>query len=320
MLGDALRGCSVQREFVSIQYLRGIAAVAIAFKHASHPGGSLEVMLNGGVDLFFIISGFVMVASTQGRDMSPGEFAWKRCRRILPMWWLTLVFVTAIGLASDGPFLPSLFLIPSSIASGVGSISWGVGWTLVFEAVFYAYFALGLALKSERFIFMALPAAAFAGLLLGRPDDPLLNNVVHPLLLEFVMGAAVAKLILSGYRPPLALIPLALALFAWGAQFGGSGDIRWLTLGLPLAVVVAAIAPARMPEIPLLRLAGDASYSIYLLHYVPIKLAGMFIPEDSFWPITAAAGIGAGIAAFLWVERPIQRILAKSAKRRLATQ
>jgi peptidoglycan/LPS O-acetylase OafA/YrhL len=84
--------------------------------------------------------------------------------------------------------------------------------------------------------------------------------------------------------------------------------------------VVAAIAPARMPEIPLLRLAGDASYSIYLLHYVPIKLAGMFIPEDSFWPITAAAGIGAGIAAFLWVERPIQRILAKSAKRRLATQ
>lgn len=301
--------------FVAIQYLRGIAAVAVVFKHASHPSGPLHNVLDAGVDLFFLVSGFVMVASTQGKTVGAREFIEKRCRRVLPMWWLTLGAVAILGLGVGGwpAFLLSFPLVPfqTHAGLGVGSVFWGVGWTLVFEAVFYAYFAAGLAVKADRFVFIVIPAMVLLGVLFGRSDHPLLNNAMHPLLLEFVMGAMVAKVILSGVTPSRFWMPLGLILFLLGCMIGADYEIRALTLGLPLALVVAGLASRPVPESASLRLIGDASYSIYLLHYIPIFLAWQYIPKDSYWALTAAAGIALGIVAFILVERPIMNAMRR---------
>ena len=294
-------------QFIAIQYLRGVAAVAIVFKHAAHPGGALQVLLDAGVDLFFVISGFVMVASTHGRPVTPGMFIWKRCRRVLPMWWLTLCLVALLGLGSSGivAWLLSVPLIPHRILSGVGAVYWGVGWTLAFEAVFYAYFAIGLAARRPQIALAAIVAMVAMATVVGRPANPVLNEVMHPLLLEFVMGSLIAYYILTGRKPPLALAPLGVMLLAIGATFGHNNDLRPLTLGLPCALVVTGLAATKLPEAKSLKLAGDASYSIYLLHYVPILLAWQFVPENSWWPLTAAAGIGLGILAYRYAEKPL---------------
>jgi exopolysaccharide production protein ExoZ len=290
-----------------IHYLRGVAATAVILKHASHPGGALERALDAGVDLFFVISGFVMVVSTYGKDISPSEFIRRRCERVLPMWWVTLAIVLVLGLGSGdwSAWVLSLLLIPTTINSGVGSVYWGVGWTLVFEVVFYAFFAAGLAFRSTWFVFAVLPTMVAVGLAVGRSDVAVLNDAMHPLLLEFVTGALVARLMLAGKRPPLLYAGLGVALLMVGAQVGGGTDIRPLTLGLPMALVVASLAAADLPKVRFLTLLGDASYSMYLLHYIPILLVWSIVPQDSYWAVTFALALGVGISGHIFVERPL---------------
>ena len=308
-----------------VQYLRGIAATAIVIKHASYPGGTLQVMLDAGVDLFFVISGFVMVISTYDRDITAGEFVRKRIRRILPMWWLTLCIVLLLGIGEGalGPVgaLLAFFLIPMSNMDVHGNarpnVEWGVGWTLVFEAFFYTLFATGLALKSRRFVYIAIVVLVGAGRFFGRSDNAVLNVISHPLLLEFLLGATIARMTLSGIRPMIWWAPLGLFLLALGASFGLHDNTRALLLGLPAAMILAALAARQLPDIRSLRLLGDASYSIYLVHFVPLLLAWQFIPKASYWPFTVAAALASGIAAYLYLEKPILEALRRPGLRSL---
>ena len=314
--GGAMDNCLGVSRYIplmyqGIHYLRGVAAAAVILKHASHPGGPWERALDAGVDLFFVISGFVMVVSTYGKDIGPLDFVRRRCERVLPMWWITLAIVALLGLGTGdwSAWVLSLALIPTVINSGVGSVYWGVGWTLVFEMIFYAFFAIGLAWRSTGFVFIVLPAMVAVGFAAGRSDVPLLNDTMHPLLLEFIMGALVARLVLAGARPSLLYAGLGVALLAIGAQFAGGTEVRPLTLGLPMALVVAGLAAAELPKIRFLALLGDSSYSMYLLHYIPILLAWSIIPRDSYWAVTFALAIGVGIAGHIFMERPLMALL-----------
>jgi exopolysaccharide production protein ExoZ len=311
--------------YLGVQYLRGIAASAIVLKHASYPGGTLQVMLDAGVDLFFVISGFVMVVSTHNREMTPGEFIDKRARRILPMWWLTLCVVLLLGIGQGdlGPLGSALafVLIPISSLDVHGNlrpnVEWGVGWTLVFEALFYAIFAVGLARKSRRLIFIVIPGLVAAGLIFGRGDNPVLNVMLHPLLLEFLMGVALARMSLAGIRPTIWWAPVGLLLLAVGASFGLNDDTRALALGVPAAMILAAFASRPLPEIKSLRLLGDATYSIYLVHFATLILAWQIIPKASYWPLTATAAVATGILAYLYVERPMLEAMRRISLRPL---
>src|SRR5262245_49156587 len=100
-------------EYVGIQYLRGIAATMVVLYHLRVPlerlgyGGAWPEWLASGVDIFFVVSGFIMWVTTFRAAPSPGTFYYKRIVRIVPLYWLlTSVIVMA------------LLIVPSSVSSG----------------------------------------------------------------------------------------------------------------------------------------------------------------------------------------------------------
>ena len=303
--------CHTPKVYRSIQYLRAVAAIAVVAKHAFHPPH--ERVLGYGVDLFFVISGFVMVASTPGRATTWSGFLTRRAQRILPMWWLTLAIVFVFGLQrpGSGPYdlLLSFALIPSIVADGFGGLVWGVGWTLAFEMLFYLSFALLLAIGRLAWLPVMLAAFVVYGLVFGRPAVPLLNDLTHPIILEFIFGFAIAKFTLAGGRWPVWLVPLGTVLFVALSWHWGTGELRPLIAGLPLAMVVAGSVGlevrGRLPESRALEFLGDASYSIYLLHYAVIILLLGLVPG----PLLFIGGIGMGALAYWLVERPLLKLL-----------
>ncbi|TXC73922.1 acyltransferase [Sphingorhabdus soli] len=291
--------------YKSVQYLRGLAATAVVFKHAAHP--PYEHVLGYGVDLFFVISGFVMVVSTSGRDIGVAKFLTKRAKRVLPIWWVALFVVWLAGVGRGDPldWLSSALLIPYDLETGYGIVSWGVGWTLVFEAIFYLLFGLTLWLRRPVLLPILLLALVAYGFVIGRPAIPVLNDATHPLLLEFLFGVAIGSWVVAGRTLPTWLAPTGLLLFIFCVFLPDSGEVRPFSAGLPLAMTMAGMIAYeqknRIADVRVLHFVGDASYSIYLFHYVPILLLAGRLP----WPALAIAGLGAGVIAYLCVERPL---------------
>src|SRR5689334_15104148 len=196
------------RKLRSIQVLRAVAACAVvalhAYPEAHAPPGNAGYGA-AGVDLFFVISGFIMAHVAQER--SPGQFLRDRLWRIYPLWWIAV--------------LPWLFMVPRGPTFIVSSLSlWPiyaggyyvpvlkVGWTLSFELMFYAGMTVAIATRA------AIPLAVYGLCLLGAltTANPLLHFIGNPMALEFLMGVVIARL---PRRAALAaLVPVGLALFA----------------------------------------------------------------------------------------------------------
>ena len=288
----------------SIQVLRGIAALAVVVLHAV-PDVHAPVGNAGygafGVDLFFVISGFIMANIAVGRTAR--QFIGDRLWRIYPLWWIAV--------------LPWLFMVPRGPTFIVSSLTlWPiypggyyvpvlkVGWTLSFELLFYGAMTLAIAGRAW------LPLIAYAMLLVGAltTASPLLHFVGSPMALEFLIGVVLAKL---PRRPALALL-IPAAIFALAFTSSGLGDVeaslspgwalkRAIEWGLPAALIVwgalslESLFEHRAFDVPVT--IGDASYSIYLFH--PLAAYGL-----SFgWPVRLALAIGTGIAVHLLVER-----------------
>ena len=283
--------------YLSIQYLRALAAIMVVFGHAAQP--SFRSMLFAGVDLFFVISGFVMVMS--GAHRKPLDFLWKRAARVMPMWWFVLCVAFALGIVIDDAFLASAFLIPTFFMNGyIAGVSWEVGWTLVLEAVFYLYFALALQARRAWLVFAIIPAAMLLNPLASH--SPILHALTHPMLTEFLFGAAIAYGIRGGRRLSPWLVLVGIVLYLAGRDLGAP---RALATGIPAALIFAGLVQLRPPQWRLPHFLGDASYSIYLFHYVALYVAWRVIEPTSWWFATALAGISLGCAAHLLVERHI---------------
>jgi exopolysaccharide production protein ExoZ len=296
------------RKLRSIQVLRAIAACAVVVLHAV-PDVHEPIANAGygaaGVDLFFVISGFIMANVAQGR--SSGEFLRDRLWRIYPLWWIAV--------------LPWLFMVPRGPTFIASSLSlWPVytggyyvpvlkvGWTLSFELLFYAGMAMAIATRR------AAPLLLYGLLLVGAlaSSSTLLHFAGSPMALEFLMGVAVANL---PRRAALGLlIPIGIALLALtspetgdvestlAAQWALTRAIEW---GCPAALIVwgaLSLEPffeKRLFDVPVA--IGDASYSTYLFH--PLVAFGL----DFAWPVRLAAAIATGWAMHVLVER---RLLA----------
>ena len=291
----------------NIQALRGVAALMVVFQHlrdyvqAQHPGYVTTLIGSAGVDIFFVISGFVMMVTAGHGELAPGEFLKRRLVRIVPLYWLfTLLMLLLLigGLKPAGVsawswsnVAASFLFFPQVRADGWLGPILPVGWTLNYEMFFYVVFAAGLAFARGRAL-LALLAGAFtllvvAGLaargLGAAPLSYALFVYSDPILLEFVAGCAL------GYafaRRPRAASPgdarrllwLGAGLIAAGVvSFWpgavtelGQGPWRALAFGLPAFLVVAGAvtlerAGARVTS-RWVMLAGGASYAMYLCH------------------------------------------------------
>ncbi len=314
-----------------VQYLRAIAALGVVAFHAAERAGGHFVIGAAGVDIFFVVSGFIMWVIAEVRHPSPAAFLRDRVERIAPAYWFATCVMVAGGLAGLFPNMRltalhvfgSLAFLPHRSPSD-GQI-WPVlvqGWTLNYEMFFYALFALVLALAADRRLLVL--ACLFAGLvtigLVFQPQGALLKTYTSPLLLEFLMGCCIGRLWLEGRMPPAvaagALVFAAVAGFAIvGITYAGfNAFVLGPLAGAVLIGVLALEKHGLMPRWAMAGYLGDASYSIYLWHTMAIsvvaKLGGLLSWSPALvFGVAVICGTAVGLAAYEFLEKPIAGFL-----------
>ncbi len=317
---------------IGVQYLRAIAASLVVIQHITHfvPGGKWHMVGGGfGVDLFFLISGFVIWVS--GAHMAPGEFALRRIARIVPLYWAATLIAAFFQLRNGflpyfwpeaGDFIRSLLFIPyeNPIRNADISPVLGVGWTLNLEMYFYALFTLGLVVARAHVLAFVVGVLCFVPTVAAvtNAGDPLLPFYAQSITLEFAAGMLVGwaysgrKFQAAGWIAPAVMLALAAALLVYGPRSG----VRALDFGMPAALILQAVIA--LEPVFLRRpwrlgvLMGDASYALYLTHALILPFFGPIVgkgllPRNGFVtrPLAFLACIALAIAVHRWYERPV---------------
>jgi len=326
---------------VSIQVLRGLAVSLVVIHHAitflndKYAVNLVEFDLGAiGVDIFFVISGFVMFWTTRshvGSWPDTLQFWKKRVIRIIPLYWAMTVSLAGALLFSPSLFksmelngawlLKSLFFIPYLNEWGRPHPMIDPGWTLNYEMFFYLVFG-GCLCSGRRHATMIclllLALSVLAGLWLA-PASAVLATYTNPLLLEFCAGLLCGALYqrFGIYRPVIGLVILIMIgcwLAIGQADFPGS-DLRRAALwgGASVLIVLSFLSLESLVHdaryLSLSKLIGDASYSIYLGHTIFFlafgKLADLMHVKlfTPVWIVVGAVFVGVGTYRFL--ERPL---------------
>jgi exopolysaccharide production protein ExoZ len=340
-----------------VHLLRAAAALAVMIAHAHQFALLIGIgdyvpdfpIGAAGVDLFFVISGFVMVVASAdlfGRRGAPPYFFLRRLARIVPLYWLLtgiFVFILFAGghhsssWLSASEVVTSLLFIPHSLPSGVVVPVYGLGWTLNYEMMFYVTFSAVLFSRPRIAIPMLSLAMLWLAYIVPRYSFGVpISFWASPIIVEFVFGMIIGLARLEGYRMPNWLaLGLVVAALCW---FAASATTFWLAFnrefcwGLPAAAMVAGGGLCRTDMLSRnwlarsLILVGDASYALYLVHpfaaLAPYKAFGWLLLPSSVPYLYAAAlyasSIASAVVLHLTVERPTTRFLQRRVLARLA--
>ena len=340
----------------NLQYLRLAAALMVVMNHSmslvmrvgrDDIGQSFEVGA-AGVDLFFAISGFIMVYITTSRRISPVAFFYERIVRVAPPYWLvTTLMVVLIGFIPhifENPpvtglhLLASLFFVPWSEASFAASTPLYVpGWTLNHEMMFYLLFAFALWFAAQHRVLIVasiLCVLVLVGLIV-QPTEMIAQFYTHPIILEFVLGMLVGQLVLIEAVPGVAVsalimicgaVLLAVSTSIWTIwRFSPERVLIW---GIPSAMIVAGglflERHGWTRRIGPLVLLGNASYAIYLTHYFVVgavgKVWGIFHLSKTLSDLalfTACTGLSllVGLGFHLVIEQPMLSFLKRDSRK-----
>jgi exopolysaccharide production protein ExoZ len=316
-----------------VQVLRAIAATLVLVGHTtseiarsavlSGAPSMSEVRLPGGfgVDLFFVISGFIMTVSSKGlfaARHSTRTFLLRRAIRLVPLYWLvTLAYALVLLVAPHGysgslerGIVTSLLFVPYA-TSGVDSSGnvyplYSPGWTLNYEVFFYVIFGIFIALSRTRAA-LAVCLTLIALVLFGQALSPAPTAPrfwTEPIILEFGCGVLIGTWWLGERKAlgwPLCLMAVACAASylyidpeALTASFRGTSTPddfrRLLGWGIPAATLLCAVVSLekirrfRGRTVSWLAFLGDCSYSLYLVH--PFVL----LPLTKIWKVYQLGG------------------------------
>jgi exopolysaccharide production protein ExoZ len=334
--------------FVSLQALRGLAALGVVLFHLLPfetkylPGGSIVPAGfsagRAGVDLFFVLSGFLAVWTTRGPAGAGAaqRFLLRRVTRIYPTYWFYCVPLVLAAIAAPAGQRPdvvaSLALIPN-----VAPPLLLVAWTLEFEIYFYLVFALLVCARlSPRERVLALVAwgavvAVAHWILAPTRMQALLDAVLSPLVFEFLAGCAAAYLCAAGI--PRARTAVAGVLgcavlvvgLIWSETLFALPWLRVAVFGTGAALLLIgcfgadAVIRRTLPGV-IVRI-GDASYSLYLSHLFTIGVVGhglSRLPASGLLATSAFHALALCIAvlaallvaelSYRWIEIPLLRL------------
>ncbi|MFT4053516.1 MAG: acyltransferase [Novosphingobium sp.] len=350
----------------NIQHLRAIAALTVVFSHliasahviarSGHTSFAIPPIFGTfGVDVFFVISGFIMYYTTATHFGEPGatvQFLRRRLIRIVPIYWLLTLLQAAVLFASrmdqadkqipPTQLIKSFFFIPYLSESGKYRPILGVGWTLNFEMLFYVVFALTLLFPRRigvALLFLTFASAISIGQLI-RPSGAL-GAWTMPVSMEFLAGVllAAAYIHIPGWvgriRIPATVGAIAIVLFQhfYVAPTAYLHDeLLWRPQhwGLAVLLVLFALAASRPSEHSLtsrvLERIGDSSYSLYLTHTIWIgvftaTLAKLhldrLINPYVFFFATAGLAVVIGWLFHVVVEERLTQVLSRRGGKRL---
>ncbi len=311
-------GRSAIGQIQSIQAFRAIAALFVVGFHSTvlwHEkfDGSVVPWENGnaGVDLFFVISGFIMVLSSRrmrGRSDGWRRFVVLRLVRIAPMYWLAtaaklaaIAAVPALALHTRPTAwntVASFLFVPSRDATGLIRPVLDVGWTLSFEMLFYLAFASALFFMAEPLLVAGPIMLALAGVSLARTGDwPAVTSLASPILLEFVFGMLIGGLFMRGWlkRPssPWMIAISVAGLLCLGLMPASGIWGRVAIWGIAAATTLAAGVLADRwldPFLPAIVVRiGEASYSLYLTHGFVLPVVGLLLARTGL--VGSALGV-----------------------------
>jgi peptidoglycan/LPS O-acetylase OafA/YrhL len=314
---------------LNLQILRAFAALNVVLFHTIGTATSYGYETNffsylegwgaNGVDIFFVISGFVMLYTQLDNKRTVKDFLILRAIRIIPIYWLITFTIIIFYIVSPSVFrdlvittewaLSSLGFMSNAIVGKSPIVD--VGWTLELEMLFYIVFGLSLWFRS----WMIKLSATFIALIV-------ISFVVSNLLLEFLAGLLIAilfkcygfnrfskeSLILGGLLLSLSISEEVTALF----------ESRVILWGLPSMFIVYGAVAAPQINSKLGKLLGDASYSIYLIQLVTISLfykligvLGIELNNDFLALVCLIATAIVGTVMHLFIEKPMTHLLRK---------
>ena len=295
-----------------------------------------------GVDVFFVLSGFIVTRSAL-TPSGGGEFLRRRWERVAPAYWISSAPWMVVALIEGKAIWPALFTTLTFWPAGVSGWIWpfnGVGWTLSFEMLFYLAVAAVVG-TGRRGLVVAAMLLAGCWYLQHLRVAPVFNFLGSPLIAEFLAGVTIAVW-WRNLRPLAGAAALALgaaAIVLWtvlGCGWvhdaptivaGGLGWFRVLMFGLPAAALVWGalqhedLFGGRWAR-PFVKL-GDASYSLYLTHSAVLEAVAWCSTALHIAPLTAA-GLGLALSvpvallAYRFVEQPLLRFLRQPKKLVLA--
>ena len=314
--------------FDSIQALRGLAALFVVFQHVR--------FLNFGafgVDIFFCISGFMIMFTT---EKSTKYFFRKRLIRILPLYYLMTLGTYLLLLLFPSMFqqtrhdlsylIKSLLFIPFDIGGGAIQPLVRIGWTINCEMLFYLLFFIAFHISRK---YRGLICSAFLAVLVGMVQSfapaisswqsplgsslaPVLTFYGDPVMLEFLLGIAAYYLLRYLYgRHTLHPVPKAVSLvsavsipviFCLLAYFTPRINVigfRRLPLwGLPafLLLVLAFLAGLGLTMPRFFVQLGNISYSLYLVHYYPVMFLDRAVLDFSAFSVRSVVGLVVSVA------------------------
>lgn len=331
----------------TLQVLRGLAASLIMLKHAAYEVDMIspeafDLAINNffrvGVDMFFVLSGFIMVYISWGQTGAAAakDFILRRIVRIVPTYWFYTFLLLGVAMLmpqvlAKAQFVPvdfikSLLFIPYVNSAGDVQPFLAAGWTLNYEMYFYALFALCLFFPPRvgiGLLTLWLAASVLTGFFgMDGVAAQFYGNII---VLEFLAGALIGLLFVNGLRLPRMFLPvggafvgLSIAAFVLYRQeiLDLFGPLYPMMAVAVLSVLLLALPrgteSAKMPRWGVF--IGDASYSIYLSHAFGIGAVTQIVLlsglESTLSPwlifaVTVAVCLAGGCAAYVLIEKQL---------------
>jgi peptidoglycan/LPS O-acetylase OafA/YrhL len=335
----------------NLQILRFLAAAMVLLSHVQHQAAGMNfgaatytpwtgIYLAGGVDIFFVISGFIMHAISSGdfgHEGAAKRFLIRRLVRIVPPYWLFTLAMIAAAVFFSGHIrhsalslwhiVTSFLFIPYPNAYGQPYPMLMLGWTLNYEFFFYVVFGVALVLpraKGLGFVFLAIGSLSVLGIFDTFKSLPM-SFWSNPIMLEFLLGillsmahekgarvggVTAALLITGGFLAMFVLMDLGIAAHFWTA--------RVLWMGLPALAICAGavllVQPVRYAGFKqALVFLGDASYALYLSHPFALNLVALLWSKAGlqqpylYVALSCAVSLALGAVVHVLVEKPVTR-------------